>query len=322
MAEYTTDAGAGGHAPYNVYRNAPPPESNTLTLLTNLTGAVVSLALIVGIGVWGYKLFMRDVSGIPVVQAVQGDMRVRPENPGGQLAQHQGLSVNKVAAEGSASAPSDTLHLAPDPMVLADDDQPVEVVVIETVASAPQQDTKAPEVTEDATANRLEDDVDAIVAQLTGAAPIEVMDDAQTILASVAVAEVIEEPVASPVAGLRASLRPSLRPVSASTVIAARAVPIVASTSDVDPESIPAGTRLVQLGAFDTPEVARDQWARLAGRFGDYLDGKQRVVQEAQSGGRTFYRLRAMGFADIGEARRFCSALVAENADCIPVVTR
>jgi hypothetical protein len=29
-----------------------------------------------------------------------------------------------------------------------------------------------------------------------------------------------------------------------------------------------------------------------------------------------------MGFADLGEARRFCSALVAERADCIPVVTR
>jgi hypothetical protein len=45
-------------------------------------------------------------------------------------------------------------------------------------------------------------------------------------------------------------------------------------------------------------------------------------VQKASSGGRVFYRLRAMGFDDLGDARRFCSALVAENADCIPVVTR
>ena len=37
----------------------------------------------------------------------------------------------------------------------------------------------------------------------------------------------------------------------------------------------------------------------------------------ATSGGRTFYRLRAMGFEDLSDARRFCSALVAENAECM-----
>ncbi len=46
------------------------------------------------------------------------------------------------------------------------------------------------------------------------------------------------------------------------------------------------------------------------------------MIQKAESGGRTFYRLRAMGFADLSDARRFCSALVAGNADCIPVTTR
>ena len=90
----------------------------------------------------------------------------------------------------------------------------------------------------------------------------------------------------------------------------------------MDADTIPLGTRLAQLGAFDSAEVARAEWDRLAGRFGDFLDGKQRVIQRAESGGRTFYRLRAMGFADLGDARRFCSALVAERAECIPVVTR
>jgi hypothetical protein len=79
---------------------------------------------------------------------------------------------------------------------------------------------------------------------------------------------------------------------------------------------------MAQLGAFDSPEVAREQWDRLQGQFGPYLQGKDRVVQKATSGGRVFYRLRALGFEDIADARRFCSALVAENADCIPVVMR
>ena len=46
------------------------------------------------------------------------------------------------------------------------------------------------------------------------------------------------------------------------------------------------------------------------------------MIQEAESGGRTFYRLRALGFDDLSDARRFCSVLVAENADCIPVTAR
>ena len=82
------------------------------------------------------------------------------------------------------------------------------------------------------------------------------------------------------------------------------------------------GTNLVQLGAYDSPDVARQEWARLEARFESFLLGKQRVIQSAQGGGRTFYRLRAVGFADISDARRFCAALTAEGAGCIPVVAR
>ncbi|KKK92596.1 hypothetical protein LCGC14_2701340, partial [marine sediment metagenome] len=93
-------------------------------------------------------------------------------------------------------------------------------------------------------------------------------------------------------------------------------------TGEVDPATLPVGTRLVQLGAFDSDEVARAQWTRIGAKFDKFFDGKRRVVQRAKSGGKTFYRLRAEGFADLGDARRFCSALVAEGADCIPVELR
>ena len=91
-------------------------------------------------------------------------------------------------------------------------------------------------------------------------------------------------------------------------------------SGEIDPASIPAGTRLVQLGAFGSADVARAEWANAMTRFGNYMAGKERVVQEAQTGGRTFWRLRAMGFEDLADARRFCSVLVADGANCIPVV--
>ena len=83
-----------------------------------------------------------------------------------------------------------------------------------------------------------------------------------------------------------------------------------------------ASARAPKLGAYPSYEVAQSEWVRLTEQFEDYLGSKTRVIQKATSGGREFYRLRAMGFADLSDARRLCSALKAEQADCIPVVAR
>lgn len=79
----------------------------------NLAGAVTSVLLIAGLVVWGYKLVMRDVTGIPIVKAMEGPARVAPEEPGGDLARHTGLSVNEVAADAPPAISSNPLVLAP-----------------------------------------------------------------------------------------------------------------------------------------------------------------------------------------------------------------
>lgn len=334
MADFTFSSHGGddgGYAPeYRVQQDKPNP----LGTLTNVAGAVVSLALVVGIGVWGYKLLVRDVSGIPVVKAVVGDMRVLPDDPGGVYAQHQGLSVNAVAAEGTAARPADEVRLAPQPVDLTDEDR---VAAVEVAPSQPPSEPILPETnatdipTPDVAAALQSGNVDDLVAQLTaGVAPLaDLGEKTEDIIASVTaevaaevqhaeakLAGVLDAP------GVRQSLRPRKRPATRVQVVNAVATAAVAETQDIDPATLPAGTRLAQLGAFDSAEVAQEQWGELQGRFGAYMAGKDRVVQRASSGGRVFYRLRAMGFEDLGAARRFCSALVAENADCIPVVTR
>ena len=62
---------------------APEREHNHSRNSPTFWGRSSRLALVVGIGVWGYKLLVRDVSGVPVVRAVEGPMRIQPENPGG-----------------------------------------------------------------------------------------------------------------------------------------------------------------------------------------------------------------------------------------------
>jgi cell division protein FtsN len=327
MANVPYTHGMGAQS-YSAAGAAPAAGSfNSLTSIANFAAAGLSVALIIGVGVWGYKLMVRDVTGLPVVQAASGAMRVLPDNPGGQLALNQGLSVNEVAGAGTAAAPADKLILAPKPVQLASEDTPVSSALVAPVqqpepldltASAEGQSANTAEISHGAS-------VEDLVRQLTaGAQPIEAINTVSgaKVVAVKPSASVTSEPVAIQAPGLVRSLRPALRPASAPAVVVAAAAPAQSSVTEVAATSVPAGTRLVQLGAFDSAEVARSQWDKIDARFTDFLDGKSRIIQKAKSGGRTFYRLRAMGFEDLSDARRFCSALLAEKADCIPVVTR
>ena len=336
MAVYTSSPHAGGQFSESTQEFGTAPAVKPLTKLTNIAGAAMSVALVVGIGVWGYKLLVRDVTGIPVVRAAAGDMRVKPDNPGGQLAENQGLSVNAVASNGTADQYADRLILAPKPLDLEDEDQPVLAAMVTSEPQAPKPPQAAEKPVPDVNAALPSGDVDGLVAELTDG--VDPMEDGEGTLEPIKASasggvDTLEMAVSNAVAvamieapGVKASLRPKTRPANAARAVVTPAsfTPDTSSANvrELDAATLPAGTRLVQLGAFDTPEIARSQWDALNGRFGTYLEGKDRIIQEASSGGRTFYRLRAHGFTDIADARRFCSALVAENADCIPVVTR
>lgn len=306
---------------------------------TQAAGAVVSLALIAGVGVWSYKLIMRDVTGIPIVQAMEGPMRVAPADPGGDQADHQGLAVNEVAGRGAASGPAEQLVLAPTPVDLADEDAPAAEVQLaradpaspETAPTVPLSRPVGDEAVsrktlpepslQDAAIQALADQIAAGVKPLTEVAPVAAQPVGTAQDTALATALPTPEAAATPRAR---SLRPQIRPAALRTAsVTPASLPADTSAAlDLDAASLPAGTRLVQLGAYDSAEVAQREWARIADRFDNFFDGKRRVIQEAQSGGRTFYRLRAEGFTDLADARRFCAALVAERADCIPVVTR
>lgn len=321
--------------------------------LVNVAGGLVSLGLVIGIGVWGYKLVMRDVTGVPVVRAMEGAMRTAPSNPGGDIADHVGLSVNAVAAQGGAAAPEDaeTLLLAPQMEALPAEDLAVmptaeagEVIPdgVDTRAPAPEADAVGvPSVAvTDLSASGIQplsaDDILAMADQLAaGATPMEAVDTSavppvETAINGVSSA-VIADIIPASVPGVSRSPRPMARPEGlnpiAAALAAAAAAPVsaprtVATDATVTTTAIPVGTNLVQLGAYDTVEIAAREWVRFNDRFPDFMADKDRVIQQAERGGRTFFRLRAMNFADLSDARRFCAALTAEGTDCVPVVVR
>lgn len=316
------------------------PLTRKAGVFANYAGGLVSLGLMVGVGVWGYQLIMRDVTGIPVVRAMEGDMRVAPENPGGEVALHTGLSVNAVAAEGEAAAPEDTLMLAPataglaaedlevQPHAEADEVVPLDDATPDTAVAAVVTDGEALAAP---TQPLSADDILALADQIaSGATPLSDLAAGENVAPTIALDGVVVEPavaiISRDVPGVVTSIRPTIRParaVAAVTNTSAVAAALAEATQvSLTRETLPTGTKLVQLGAYPSAENAATAWTSLQGRFGDYMTGKDRVIQEASSGGRTFYRLRAMGFDDLADARRFCAALDAGNADCIPVVVR
>ncbi len=310
-------------------QSAAPIQGTSYRTLANLTGAALSLSLVVGAGVWGYKILIRDVSGVPVIRAAEGPMRIQPDDPGGLQAANQGLSVNDVAATGGAMAPADRLVLAPEPLDLIGEDAPTAAIETEVLSEAAfTTDVAKAEKAEPIVAPKplsagSIDSIEALAAQI--AAGAEPLEEPAPVTQTVPTVDAAPKPKF----GLKRSLRPQVRPVNFSQTVQTASLSAETPTSvvatavrDVDAASVPVGTRLVQLGAFGSEEIAKAEWDKLYGRFGDYLGGKDRVIQKATSGGRVFYRLRAMGFVDLSDARRLCSALKAEGADCIPVVTR
>ncbi|MGV8986716.1 MAG: SPOR domain-containing protein [Cypionkella sp.] len=268
----------------------------------NIGGAVCSVTLVLGLALWGYKLAVRDVTGIPVMRAVAGAMRIAPSDPGGEQALNQGLTVNAIAATGTSAAPSDQITLAPQAVTLRPSDIP-------QAAEAPQ--APAPMVTGEAM---------VIEASAPASAPATTLASTAAVDAAVAQAVLESDPNA-----IRESLRPQPRPAGAgrsSLPIKVQTVSSQSAAKEIDPANVAVGTRLAQLGAFETTDLARAKFTELQGDFGDLMKGKSMLIQSAQSGGRTFYRLRAVGFDTDDDTRRFCSAFRAENADCIPVAQR
>ena len=332
--------------------------------LVTVAGAAASLALVVGFGLWGYRLAVRDVQGVPVIQALDGPMRIAPEDPGGEVADNQGLAVNNVAAVGAAAPLPDELILAPRPIALTDEDTAglagmdpsAPALAAAPVAALPGDADlalAAAPLTESASPTEVA--VDAALAEALGLTPdavsADAVDDAAEALESGSEVgpelvpelgpEFAAEPMLEPAPGLASaelapagaiitSPRPKARPDTRASVLAgdsATDAPAggaigAVSSGEIDPATIPVGTRLVQFGAFDTADQARAEWVRLSGQFGELLAKKGMVLQPAESGGRTFYRLRAHGFEDEDDARRFCSAFVAQDATCIPVPQR
>lgn len=323
--------------------------------LIHWLGALTSVGVLGVMVYWGLQLVQRDPNEVPVIKAMEGPARALPEDPGGTQTSYTGLAVNSVQSEGVAEEPSDRVVLAPAPRNLLPEDvpaaqlaeaaeadeEPAATLILESVEDAVSDGGSGDPEGQDVIASLIEleerqqadtpitltvrDVPEGMRIDSSGAEVRLVSDEA---LAETD-AEAGDDMQPDPPGGTRyapaTSLLPQLRrnDVTLAKAVAAGA-PAPATPKPLSREvpEAPLGTRLIQLGAYDSRETALKEWVRISAKHHDLLGNKNFLVQPVETGGRQFYRLRAVGFADSTESKAMCSALVQRGAQCIPVVAR
>jgi hypothetical protein len=284
-----------------------------------LAGAVVFLGVVAAMGLWSYRLGTRDAAEVPVIRAMEGPARIQPEDPGGAQAAHQGLEVNTVLSGVPAPVARTPAATAPLPVVpaLAEEDAPQGALI---VAAARAFAEPADAAGDDLQMPLSEDGIETVVVE--GAPDLGAL-----------VAETLAAEAGSETTGAEAGARPRSRPGNLQRVraqaptatVAAAATPPAAAAAR--PAAAPArevasassGSRMVQLGAYDSEQSTRQAWSQLVARHGDLFAGKSLYAERATSNSRVFYRLRVAGFSNTEQTRVMCEQLKARGIDCIPV---
>lgn len=313
---------------------APSGQAKQTKVVTHRSGAFHwliaggSLALLGGMVYWGLQLVERDPSQVPVIKAMEGPARTAPENPGGEIAEHLGLAVNKVQTGTGVSDEADSVSLAPEQHSLTNEEQTAAMV------------DPTPEAVIEPTSLTV-DDEDIIVVEeptIEAAALEEGKPEDPPAIVDATEADVIaaiEEAMKLADLGLetKPSIYPKLRPSDLKVASLAPAAVTKVETPKVETAStdpafanriteVAVGSKVVQLGAYDSEELALAEWKKLMGKHSDFLGPKKLLVQPVDSGGRKLFRLRAVGFEGRDEAKGFCTALNARGVACFALTAR
>jgi len=290
--------------------------------MQKMAGAAVFLGLVAVLGLWSYRLGTQDAAEVPVIRAMEGPARVEPEDPGGIRAAHQGLEVNGVLA-GKPTQVAEAKIEAAKPVLAGEDTAQGELVLSAPAAMAARLvaesgDLQMPPADGDAVAlgggdalalpgddEGLDGD-EAIAGAEAVAGPRPMNRPANLVVARAKPAAAVTEPAVVEAAVVKA---------------AAKVAAPAAAKAPVEQEvaGLQRGTRLVQLGAFDSEAITRKAWDQLVARNPDLLASKSLYIERTTANARVFYRLRVAGFTNTDQTREMCEALRGRGIDCIPV---
>jgi hypothetical protein len=262
--------------PYRQDNEEPTVFIRMIKLIVSWAGALLSIVILIILIIWGFSLNVSDNAEIPVVKAKIKDFRVVSEEPGGQIVNYQGLSVNNVQEQGSAQSTAIRIILAPEPIKLIEKD--VNISIVED--SEPTSESPVPALNNN---NVDEENIKEIISTLEE-------------ISSLAV-----------IISIVPTIRKFYRNQSLDKII------------EINEVGLKSGANLVQLGFYSTKQEARKAWSDLMINNSSIFKNKKRIIQNANIGGNSSYRLTVIGFSSLGESRNFCLLFREVLQTCLPM---
>lgn len=106
----------------------------------------------------------------------------------------------------------------------------------------------------------------------------------------------------------------TIAPPAKTTAVPSAVAPLASATSS----EVPAGSVMVQLGAFGNSAKADEAWAALGKRFGFLSGANRRIAEATGEGGRKIFRLQAVT-PNAAAAQQLCAKLKAAGENCLIV---
>ena len=276
--------------PYRQDNDEPTIFIGMLKLIVNWAGALLSIIILITLIIWGFSLNVSDSAEIPVVKAKIKELRVVSEEPGGQIVNYQGLSVNNVQEQGSAQSAATRIILAPEPIELIEEDINISIIENSRVTNEP----KVSSLNNGDGENKKE-----IINVLDGISPfavvISVIPKIRNLYGTHSLDKIIENNDVDLTPGTKDKIK---------------------ATNEV---SLKSGTNLVQLGFYSTKQKAQKVWSDLMINNSSVFKNKKRIIQNVNIRGNNSYRLTVVGFSGLGESKDFCLFLRDSLPTCLPM---
>lgn len=252
------------------------------------------------VGAW--SLAGHGNHAVPVLEAPNGPVRVKPVNPGGMQVAGADETILS-GASGKESAALAPPPEAPEPKALqaqrqGDQTKPLpssptpKASPLPTVAAAPSVAVPAVPQTKPAPTPPVRT---AATAHQTAATTVPVTKAPSSTLPAAPPHSAMAQPAASPT-----------KPATGShgQAVAGATGHSAGHASEV------------QLAALQSEEAAKTEWGRLAKRMPDLFNGRHPAVVRAEHDGHVYWRLRTGGFGDASQATQFCEHVRAKGSGC------
>ena len=290
--------------PYRQDNDEPIIFIRMLKLMVNWAGALLSIIILITLIIWGFSLNVSDSAEIPVVKAKIKELRVVSEEPGGQIVNYQGLSINNVQEQGKAQSAATRIILAPEPIKLIEEDVNISIIENSGVTTEP----KVSSLNHGDGENKKE-----IINVPDGTSPfaivISVIPKIRNLYGTYSLDKIIENNDVD------------LTPGTEDKFIENNDVELTPGTKDkikaTNEVSLKSGTNLVQLGFYSTKQKAQKVWSDLMINNSSVFKNKKRIIQNVNIRGNNSYRLTVVGFSGLGESREFCVFLRDSLPTCL-----